>query len=344
MISVAWMRRTASAILAACLTVLYTSAFAAGEDINALFAEAAATLQQPAQVGLESGAYALHPGEKAYVPAVAPLITAFDQAETTEYPPVQGSFSSTDEAVVTVDEQGVMTAVADGMAVIDYETAEGLISCIVTVSEDAPTEIAKNMAYVAQLEYYQTHKARLPKYNKYAKWYYGRRNEVGWCAVFAIWCANAAGTNPIDETAAAEIPDSETLYLREGQVGNQYDGYFKLGRFGPIPRVGYMVAYADMSNGYRTTHIGIVVKAEDLGDGVYKVTTVEGNMSNSIKSYCYLYDSKLPNHLVGADPEVKLKLQWNMSEVEEAEQTNPLLQYELHTDHWSVFGFGESWK
>ena len=27
----------------------------------------------------------------------------------------------------------------------------------------------------------------------------------------------------------------------------------------------------------------------------------------------------------------------------EAEHTDPLSQYELHTDHWAVFGFGATW-
>ena len=38
------------------------------------------------------------------------------------------------------------------------------------------------------------------------------------------------------------------------------------------------------------------------------------------------------------------KLQYNMSELPAEEQTDPLIQYKLHTDHWSVFGFGASWK
>ena len=33
-----------------------------------------------------------------------------------------------------------------------------------------------------------------------------------------------------------------------------------------------------------------------------------------------------------------------LSELPEAEQTNPLVQYELHTDHWSVFGFCQTWE
>ena len=80
-----------------------------------------------------------------------------------------------------------------------------------------------------------------------------------------------------------------------------------------VPKPGYLVIYADMSNAYRTVHIGSVTDVQDLGDGLYAVTTVEGNMSNSVKSYSYVYDSNKPNHMVGV--EEGLKLQNNMSEL-----------------------------
>ena len=92
-----------------------------------------------------------------------------------------------------------------------------------------------------------------------------------------------------------------------------------------------------MSNAYRTVHIGSVTDVEDLGDGLYAVTTVEGNMSNSVKSYCYVYDSNKPNHMVGV--EEGLKLQNNVRAAGTDASLRPAAQYRLHTDHWSVFGF-----
>ena len=237
-----------------------------------------------------------------------------------------------------------MTGVAEGAALVSYLSGDREQDFLVTVSLDAPPELAKRMAYVAQREYYATARKRLPKYNKYAKWYYGKRKEVGWCSVFTIWCANASGNNPIKKSAlkGVQVDESDVLYLREGQVGNQYAGFQEQGRFGSIPRVGYLVIYAEMNNSYRTTHIGIVVDATERGDGVYQITTVEGNMSNSVKRYIYLYDSNAANSAVGV--EKGRRLQWNMSTLPESEQTDPLAQYALHTDHWSVFGFCESWK
>ena len=331
--------RAALALLLLASLLLGASSFA--EENTALWEQAAAALLSPKAEGMSTMSYALHTGESAYVPSIAPEIIPFDEQGAAVLPTVNGSFESADEAIVTVDETGLMTAIAQGQTTVTYHAASGDEAYAITVSDDVPREKAKAVAYVALREFYATQRARLPKYNKYAKWYYGKKKEVGWCSVFTIWCANAGGNDPVKEKAAGDVPADQVIYFREGQVGNQYDGFQKLNRFVDVPRVGYLVIYADMSKGYRTTHIGIVVDVQDRGDGLYAVRTVEGNMSNSVKSYCYLYDSSKANNTVGV--EKGRKLQNNMSELPGDEQTDPLIQYKLHTDHWSVFGFGATW-
>ena len=334
-----WIRRAGCALLSAMLTLGAGAAFAENQD--ALFAEAAAALKTPAAAALEAGTLALRPGDSLYHPALRSTVVPYDQLETTAAPAVQGAVTSSDPAVVRADADGLLTALTPGTAEVSCQTGAGTQTLTVIVTDDAIPLAARNFAYVAQREFTQTARARLPKYNQYAKWYYGKRKEVGWCSVFTIWCANASGNHPVDESAVTEAATDQVLYFREGQVGNQYDGFQKLGRFTGEPRVGYVVLYGDLSNSYRTTHIGIVVGAEALGAGLYRVTTVEGNMSNTVKSYCYLYDSNLDNHTVGV--EKGKRLQENMSVVPKAEQTDPLVQYALQTDHWCVFGFGASW-
>ncbi|NLV58923.1 MAG: CHAP domain-containing protein [Clostridiales bacterium] len=325
------------------LFCLGKAALAATPQEQEAFETAAARLCTPAQEGMASGSYALHPGESAYMPHLAPEIIPFDQQQEAVSPQVSGTFDSSNDQVVTVSRMGLMTAVGEGSAQVVHRAGEGnIISYQIAVSENTPTELAKNMAYIARLEFLQTQRAKLPKYNKYARWYYGKKKEVGWCSVFTIYCANAAGANPIKRKEAEQVQPDATLYLREGQVGHQYDGFMALDRFGGIPRVGYLVIYADLDNAYRTTHIGIVTDVKDQGQGLYIITTVEGNMSNTVKSYVYLYDSTKDNHRVGM--EKGLKLQRNMSEVPEADRTDVLPQYALHTDHWAVFGFCETWK
>ncbi len=335
------MNRLTRALCALTALLLLVPAFAAAEDESALFADALAALKTPAAEALASGAYTLRTGETAYVPTVAPPITPFDQLPA-QLPPVTGTFESSDPAVVTVDGSGLMTAISEGEATVTHHAPDGDTAFTVTVQNGAMPERIKALIYVARHEFYTVHRARLPKYNQYAKWYYGKKKEVGWCAVFTIWCANASGTDPVQEETLEGVPEGGVLLLREGQVGNQYDGFQKLGRFTGIPRPGYPVLYGDLSNGYRTTHIGLVVAVSDAGGGLYRVTTVEGNMSNTVKSYTYLYDSNKANDTVGV--EKGKKLQANMAELPKDQQTDPLMQYKLHTDHWCVFGFGASWE
>ncbi len=324
------------------IAMLFSGAAALAEDTKTLFAQAAAELLSPLAEALQTGTYTLRTGETAYVPGVSPEITPYDERESLVLPAVNGSFETSDPSVVTVDAKGLMRAVAPGAATVTYRSTAGDEQCAVTVSDTALPESIKAFVYVARREYYQNARARLPKYNQYTKWYYGKKKEVGWCAVFTIWCANASGNNPIDETEAPNVADGATVYFREGQVGNQYDAFQSLGRFVGIPRPGYLVMYGEMNNSYRTTHIGIVVDVQDRGDGVYQVSTVEGNMSNTVKSYTYLYDSNKDNHTVGV--ETGVKLQKNMSVLPEEEQTDVLTQYKLHTTHWCVFGFCASWQ
>lgn len=335
-----WTRKAICVLLSALTLLSFGTAFAGAND--ALFEQAAAALLTPQEADRQSGACALRPGDTLFVPAVAPDITPYDQQTGAPAPTAQGTFTTSDPAVVTVDDTGLMTGIATGTATVTCTVGVTETPFTVTVSPDAPPAQARAMAYVALREFYADKRARLPKYNQYAKWYYGKKKEVGWCSVFTIWCANASGNNPVQEETVAQVAPTDVIYFREGQVGNQYDGFFKLNRFVAVPRVGYLVIYGDLSNGYRTTHIGVVVDAQDRGNGVYRVTTVEGNMSNTVKSYCYLYDSNAANNTVGV--EKGKRLQSNMSALPADEQTDPLVQYTLHTDHWCVFGFGASWQ
>ena len=333
------LRRFLALVLAA-LCLLPALSFA-DDDTAPLFAQRLSELQTPAEAAIVAGRYELRTGNSAIFPYLYPAVIPFDeQAETPLLAP-EGTFSSDDETIVMVDESGLMTAVGSGETTVRWQAPEGEKSITVAVSDEYISEIAKNYVYVLNREYFSVARERLPKYNQYAKWYYGKKKEVGWCSVFTIYCANAAGFDPIEEKEINPESDYTDLFFREGQVGNQYDGFRKLGRFVGVPKPGYTVIYVDMSKAYLTTHIGSVVAVEDRGDGIFAVTTVEGNMSNTVKRYTYLYDSNCSNHEITTD--TRKHLQENMAMLPEDEHTDPLSQYELHTDHWSVFGFGATW-
>lgn len=337
-----WRRLTVLLLVIVLMVPSFAFALTAKER-TVLFEQAEAALLTPDQISSETGLFGLHTGDSAYAPCVSPGIIPFDElGEEGLQPTKTGTFSSSDENVVTVSEIGLMTGVAPGEASVTCVTEDGEFTYTVTVGDDQLPQIIKNYIHVLNREFYSVKRAKLPKWNEYTKWYYGRKREVGWCAVFTIFCANAAGTDPLtlEQLDAENAPPVQ--FIEQGQVGHQFDGFMDMGRFVSVPRPGYLVIYADMDNAYRTTHVGSVTDVQDLGGGRYAVTTVEGNMSNSIKSYCFLYDSNKANHMVGT--EKGLKLQWNMEELPEDMHTDPLVQYQLHTDHWSVFGFCQTWK
>ncbi len=330
--------RAALCLLLVLLLLAPLQAFA--QDDTALFEAAYAAWLSPREAGIAAGAYALRTGESTYVPAVAPEITPYDQE--TVLPSAAGyTFATSDAQVVAVDAAGLMTGVAEGTATVTCTAGERTDSFTVTVSDDALPERARAFVYVARREYLKNARQRLAKANEYTIWYYRSKKEVGWCSVFTIWCANASGTNPIHEADAVEIPAGQMLLLREGQVGNQYDGFQRNGRFVGVPRPGYLVIYANMENTYLYTHIGIVTDVADMGGGRYRVTTVEGNMSNTVKCYTFVYDSSFDNSMLTAD--TRDQQQPNMSTVAAEDQTDPLTQYELSTDTWTVFGFCATW-
>ncbi len=329
------------ALLMVLCCLMPPAALAEEEDPLALFAQRLAELQTPAQAAIAAGEYVLRTGNSAYFPHIAPAPIPFDEQAETPVPAPEGTFLSDDESIVTVSAIGLMTGVAPGQTTVRWQTGDGEKSVLVTVDDNAISEIAKNYVYVLNREYYSVARQRLPKYNQYAKWYYRKKKEVGWCSVFTIFCANAAGFDPIKEADIDPAYPYTDIFFREGQVGNQYDGFHKLGRFVGVPKPGYTVIYVDMKKAYLTTHIGSVVDVQDRGNGIYAVTTVEGNMSNTVKRYTYLYDSNASNHEITTDTRKHLKD--NMATLPPEEHTDPLCQYDLHTDHWSVFGFGATW-
>lgn len=332
-------------ILCLSLTLLFLltwagTALAAKTDLTPLFEEARAALKTPGEEALETGVLELRTGDTVWLPFLTVQVIPFDEQDETPVPAPEGAVEIEDESVVSVSPEGRLTALGEGETLVVYRGAQEQ-SLRVVVRDDAMPWLARSYVYVLNREFTEVQRARLPKYNKYAKWYYGKRKEVGWCSVFTIYCANAAGAEPVKEQDLQPDDPPRVLFLREGQVGNQYDGFQKTGRFVGVPRPGYLAIYADLSNAYLTTHIGSVTAVEDRGNGVYAVTTVEGNMSNSVKSYTYLYDSRADNSQL--DKDTRNQLRENMSELPEEERTDPLVQYTLHTDHWAVFGFCQTW-
>ena len=166
--------------------------------------------------------------------------------------------------------------------------------------------------------------------NKYNKWW---GYPVGWCGAFASYCLEKAGI-PLDSedviSKLKPLDSGEPHGVRAAGVPKLDTAYTNLGRTTKIPRPGYLVIYGSVKDSYGYKHVGLVTQVEDMGGGLYQVTTVEGNMSSTVKRYCYLYDSRNVSHE-------------NLSALPQEMQTEPGLHYTPHQNTWYVTEFCMTW-
>lgn len=214
--------------------------------------------------------------------------------------------------------------------------AEGALETYgITFPQEMPLT-ARNFVLTARAEFEKHPFEKLPKANEYTRWYYEDDREIGWCSVFQIYCAYHSGVQLLKHKQEAAVGEGDVISAMEGRVGNVYYVFDAHGRWQQadkmeaIPKPGAIVIYGKRgSTPY--THVGIVETVTDLGDGVYELTTLEGNVNSTIKRMNYRYD---------ATPKRKY---YNMSVVPEEEITQENCQYTLHNKEWYVTGFGYTW-
>ncbi len=162
----------------------------------------------------------------------------------------------------------------------------------------------------------------LSKVNKYTEWR-GKGVGFGWCAGFATWCMLEAGIpqeeiEPILDMAKAS-PDgifhaSGTHHVMEANVAKNLQGYMAMGRTTNIPQPGFLVVYGCSYN--KTIHLGVVYDVQLLENGLYRITTIEGNMSSRVKMYIRDYD-------LGVEVNTNSKKSTNLFEIPEDERVIP---------------------
>ncbi len=81
-----------------------------------------------------------------------------------------------------------------------------------------------------------------------------------------------------------------------------------------VPQKGFIVVYGCSFN--KVIHAGLVYDVEDLGGGKYRLTTLEGNIKDSIRMYIRDYD-------MNADVNTNRMKSTNLSEVPEDERVLP---------------------
>ncbi len=146
---------------------------------------------------------------------------------------------------------------------------------------------------LAESEWEELNGKALKKSNKYTKW----RNdgEWGWCGGFITWCMLQLEVpqKVLNDTHEGEVEG--IVHVKEASVGKLLTGYLRMNRTTRVPQKGYLAVYGKRgAGGY--VHIGLVTDVEDLGDGKYRLTTIEGNMSNTVRKYIRIYDMNADPH------------------------------------------------
>ena len=177
-----------------------------------------------------------------------------------------------------------------------------------------PPALIRSVLDIAYSEWESVGGANLPDSNKYTKW---RNNyKWGWCNGFITWCMLEAGV-PMDDydyfkeaaksTADGFVPVEGVHYSKESSVGKLLPAFQMMNRTTMVPQPGYLLVYGASYSRY--IHVGMVYDVQALGDGKYRITTIEGNMNHTVKMFIHDYDMN------AADKEK------NLSVVPEAEQT-----------------------
>ncbi len=152
-----------------------------------------------------------------------------------------------------------------------------------------PPEQIQQVLDIAYNEWQTLNGKTLSKCNKYTEWR-GKGVSFGWCGGFVTWCMMEADI-PMETLENVEEAPVEGLYhVKEASVGKILRGYLRKDRMTLVPQKGYLLVYGVRKSANKTVHIGLVYDVEELGNGKYRITTIEGNMSNRVKMYIHDYD------------------------------------------------------
>lgn len=200
------------------------------------------------------------------------------------------------------------------------------------IVEDVPEEI-QALLDLAYHEYTTLNGKTLSKVNKYTEWR-GKGVGFGWCGGFITWCTLQLGFPQERLQDMIEEPKPGIQHVKEASVGKLLRGYQKMGRSTDIPQKGFLIVYAVRKTLNMTTHIGLVYDVQDLGNGKYRITTIEGNMSSRVKMYVHDYDRFAADRTR------------NLSEIPMEERTrkeDATFNYKLQMDTWYANCFLMPW-
>ena len=198
-----------------------------------------------------------------------------------------------------------------------------------TVLVEPPAEIQRALD-LAYADWQEVNGKNLGDKNKYTEWRNSYKWE--WCAGFVTWALLEAGI-PMEELADIRAKEDENdhwhtnglYHVKEGSPGKLVRGYQIMERTTMMPQKGFIVIYGCSYN--KVIHAALVYDVEDLGNGKYRLTTLEGNIKNSIRMYIRDYD-------MNAEVNTNKTKSTNLTEVPEAERVLPessILDYSIMT-------------
>ncbi len=187
-----------------------------------------------------------------------------------------------------------------------------------------PPEAIQKVLDIAWQEWDTVHGKALPKSNKYTKWW--NNYEWEWCAGFVTWCMLEAEIPQESQKTILsweEGPVTGLMHCKASAPARLLEAYSHMHRTTKIPQKGFIVLYGEETN--KTVHVGIVYDVEKLPSGKYRLTTIEGNMSKTVKMYIFDYD---------ADSEFSIKNKYpdnsNITAVPEEEQTGEITKFRTY--------------
>ena len=256
-----------------------------------------------------------------------------------------GVWDCTDLSVVTVEDNKILALEAGDASLImisdsgnityfDVHVEKYVETGELKVGAEVPAEIAEAIRFT--LNEWQENLgvtfSRLGSKNKYAYWQCGSGSgcNIGWCGAFVGYCLDNSGIPMDDYQSSVPHEDGRPYSVRAAGVGKIYTGFQNMNRLSDVPRPGYLVIYGK-KGGYAYLHVGLVTGVKELEEGKYLVQTVEGNVSNRIKRYCYLYvrDGGKNNYQVCPE-------EYQLS-------PDTFGKYQKHDKNWMITTFCQTW-
>lgn len=248
----------------------------------------------------------------------------------------EGTWSSEHPDVAVISDDGVVTAIAEGYTLVLLKNKKDAVLVRVEVQvghKPVPEEI-KKVIETALTDWETADGKPLPKYNQYTQWYNpAAKNGFGWCGAFVGLQYELAGIEMNPEYRATKAPplsDGSLFAVRQASQTKLFEGFQSRNRLSNLPRPGYYIIYGKRgSTPY--THIGLITRVEEMGEGVFLLETVEGNLGSRIKRFTYLYDSQSE------------KKERNIRPISEEMQTQPEVFNYTYVKDFYINVFGQTW-